>query len=79
MNLTKLTPNKNLIIKFQKNFNHLVHQRRQMLIKSFAALSIAESTLEQKLPTLITCLNTRPLLLLKILITSRLNIKRTLV
>lgn len=54
MNLTKLTPNKNLIIKFQKNFNHLVHQRRQMLIKSFAALSIAESTLEQKLPTLIT-------------------------
>lgn len=50
-----------------------------MLIKSFAALSIAESTLEQKLPTLITCLNTRPLLLLKILIASRLNIKRTLV
>lgn len=60
-----------------KNFNHFVHQRRQMLIKYFAALSIAESTLEQKSPTLIICLNTRPLLQLKILI--RLNIKRTLV
>lgn len=49
-----------------------------MLIKSFAALSIAESTLEQESPTLIiNNLNTRPLLQFKILI--RLNIKRTLV
>lgn len=48
-----------------------------MLIKSFGALSIAGVTLEQESPTLIICLNTRPLLQFKILI--RLNIKRTLV